>query len=277
MAFKQAPPLKEAGGLKLCELGQVSVVPAGTRIVSQGETPDFFYVIQAGRVQVFRETPDHIRTRLTELGPGAYFGEVALVTGQPCTATVEAMEESTLIKVSKEEFDHLLDHNLHLSRHSIQQLSAWLVSGDRRQEIKVVHPVKLPQTSWFDYFLMLGLSIFIALMVNKKPAQELSSPNPGTVSPPQEELVSPPTISMRGPTGKPAPEVISPNLGATPPPQEKVERRFVASTTGKYYHYPDCQWAKTIPKSKLIVFKSVAEAQKAGYKPCPVCNPHDKN
>jgi len=60
-------------GLKLCQLGQAVSGPAGTRIVSQGEDPEFFYVIQSGRVRVFRETADRIQTNLTELGPGAYF------------------------------------------------------------------------------------------------------------------------------------------------------------------------------------------------------------
>ncbi len=166
MDGKQAPPSEEAGGLNLCELGKVCVVPPGTRIVSQGETPEFFYIIQAGRLQVFRETADHIRTPLTELGPGAYFGEVALVTGQARTASVEALEESQLVKVSKEEFDRLLDHNPQLARHIIQQLSSWLLSGDRRLEQEVVHQVKLRQLSWFDYALMVGLSLFFALIFN---------------------------------------------------------------------------------------------------------------
>src|SRR5208337_929312 len=141
MEGKQVPPSEEAGGLTLCELGKTCVVPAGTRVVSQGETPEFFYIIQSGRLQVFRETADHIRTPLTELGPGAYFGEVALVTGQPRTASVESLEETSLVKVSKEEFD-------------------------RRLEQEVVHQVKLRQISWFDYVLMLGLSLFLALVVN---------------------------------------------------------------------------------------------------------------
>ena len=156
----------EVDGLKLCHLGQEVVVPAGTRIVTQGEAPEFFYVIQSGRVKVFRETEDRIRTDLTELGKGAYFGEVALVTGQPRTASVEALEESRVIKVSKEEFDRLLDHNPQLARHIIHQLSQWLITGDRRLESEVVHQVKLRQISWFDYVLMIGLSIILALVVN---------------------------------------------------------------------------------------------------------------
>jgi putative oxidoreductase len=153
-------------GLKLCQLGLEINVPAGTRIVSQGEAPEFFYVIQSGRVRVFRESVDRIQTNLTELSHGSYFGEVALVTGQARSASVEAMEDSTLIKVSKEEFDRLLDQNPQLARHIIQQLASWLVAGDRRLETEVVHQVKLRQISWFDYVLMLGLSLILSLVVN---------------------------------------------------------------------------------------------------------------
>ncbi len=167
MEPEQKPPAAEGTtGLKLCELGQDMTVPPKGRIVSQGETPEFFYVIQSGRVQVFRETADRIRTALTELGPGAYFGEVALVTGQLRTASVEALVETHLIKVSKEEFDRLLDQNPQLARHIIQQLANWLVAGDRRLETEVVHQVKLREISWFDYMLLGGLSIILALCFN---------------------------------------------------------------------------------------------------------------
>ncbi len=167
MEATEKPEGAEASaGLKLCQLGHEVSVPAGARIVSQGEAPEFFYVIQAGRVRVFRETADRIQTNLTELGPGAYFGEVALVTGQPRSASVEALEDAKLIKVSKEEFDRLLDQNPQLARHIIQQLANWLVAGDRRVEAEVVHQVKLRQLSWFDYVLMMGLSLILSLVVN---------------------------------------------------------------------------------------------------------------
>lgn len=159
-------PGKKADGLILHELGQEVSIPAGTRLVTQGEDPEYFFIIQTGKVKVFRETEDGIRTDLTELGAGAYFGEVALVTGQPRTASVETVEDSQLVKVSKAEFDHLLDHNPQLARHIINQLSQWLITGDRRLESETVHQVKLRQISWFDYLLMIGLSIVLALVVN---------------------------------------------------------------------------------------------------------------
>jgi uncharacterized membrane protein YphA (DoxX/SURF4 family)/rhodanese-related sulfurtransferase len=91
---------------------------------------------------------------------------VALVTGQPRSASVETTEESRLIKVSKEEFDRLLDQNPQLARHIIHQLANWLVSGDSRLEKEVVHQVKLRQISWFDYALMIGLSLILSLVFN---------------------------------------------------------------------------------------------------------------
>jgi len=157
---------KKVDGLILDELGLEMLVPPGTRLVTQGEDPEYFFIIESGKVKVFRETEDGIRTDLTELGPGAYFGEVALVTGQPRTASVETVEESRIVKVSKTEFDHLLDHNPQLARHIINQLSQWLITGDRRLESETVHQVKLRQISWFDYVLMIGLSIVMALVVN---------------------------------------------------------------------------------------------------------------
>ncbi|MBM4293699.1 MAG: cyclic nucleotide-binding domain-containing protein [Deltaproteobacteria bacterium] len=167
MEPKQPPPMGgDNSELQVFELGKEIRVPSGARIVSQGEAPQAFYVIKSGLVKVFRETADGIRTDLTDLGPGSYFGEVALVTGQPRTASVEAVAETFLIEIAKDDFDQVLDQNPQLARHIIKQLASWLVTGDRRLESEVVHQVKLRQISWFDYLLMVGLSIVFALVFN---------------------------------------------------------------------------------------------------------------
>jgi|GEM_PF-174821 len=155
-----------AAGLIIFELGQEKIVPPGTLIVQQGDLADHFYVIQAGKVQVFRQNEEGIRTNLTVLEAGKYFGEIALVTGQPRTASVETIEETRLLEITREEFDHLLDANPGLARSIIKQLTSWLVEGDRRLEQETVHQVKLRQISWFDYALMLGLSLVFALVFN---------------------------------------------------------------------------------------------------------------
>jgi hypothetical protein len=56
-------------------------------------------------------------------------------------------------------------------------------------------------------------------------------------------------------------------------PETEATVKYVGSKTSNKYHYPDCKWAKMISSERLITFKSVEEAQKAGYKPCPTCKP----
>jgi putative oxidoreductase len=152
--------------LKLEQVGREVTVPAGVRVVKQGDPPLHFYAVISGTLKVYRETDDGIRTDLTELGPGDYFGEVALVTGKPRTASVEAVEESVLMEIGKQEFDSVLDQNPKLARQIIHRLSQWLVDGDQRLEKETVHQVKLRQISWFDYLLILGLSLVLALVFN---------------------------------------------------------------------------------------------------------------
>jgi putative oxidoreductase len=158
----QARPKK----LIISEIGTEKTFSKGNIIVRQGDTPENFYVIRKGKVKVFRLTEEGIRTDLTELGEGAYFGELAIVTGQPRSASVEAGEDTVLTEISREEFETLLDDNPPLARQIIKQLSQWLVDGDRRLEKQVVHQVKLRKVSWFDFALIGGLSIILALIFN---------------------------------------------------------------------------------------------------------------
>lgn len=152
--------------LIISEIGVEKTFPQGSIIVRQGDTPDNFYVVRRGKVKVFRLSEEGIRTDLTELGEGAYFGELAIVTGQPRTASVEAAEETVLTEISREEFDKLLDDNPPLARQIIKQLTQWLVEGDKRLETQVVRQVKVRQISWFDFALIATLSIIFALVFN---------------------------------------------------------------------------------------------------------------
>jgi MFS family permease len=72
---------------------------AGQVVVSRGEAGHHFYVIAAGRAIV--EIEDGA-TR--ELGPGDFFGEIALLRDVPRTATVRAIEPLQLYAVERDEF-----------------------------------------------------------------------------------------------------------------------------------------------------------------------------
>ncbi|CAG8436381.1 5954_t:CDS:2, partial [Scutellospora calospora] len=59
-------------------------------IINQGEPGEYFYIIEQGYVSVCKVEEDGVEQQLPSLGPGDYFGELALLNDQPRKATVVA-------------------------------------------------------------------------------------------------------------------------------------------------------------------------------------------
>ncbi len=78
----------------------------GAPIVSAGETGQGFYLILEGRAEVQRGG----RT-IRALGPGDYFGELALLRDQPRSATVVARDPTTCLALTRWDFKGILDAN----------------------------------------------------------------------------------------------------------------------------------------------------------------------
>ena len=75
----------------------------GEIIVRQGEAGDCMYVIQEGTVEVLTETDDH-EVHLRDLGPGDFFGEMALFEKEHRTATIRSKGPSRILTVDKRSF-----------------------------------------------------------------------------------------------------------------------------------------------------------------------------
>lgn len=74
-------------------------VPAGTTLVRQGEKGVGFFLILDGKVEVRRKD-----RRIATLGPGQFFGEMALVGSEPRTADVVTILPSRCLVLSPWEF-----------------------------------------------------------------------------------------------------------------------------------------------------------------------------
>ncbi len=90
----------------LVEKVEVRTFPPGARLITQGETGHSLFVLVDGEVAVLREGPP--RVEITRLKEGAFFGEIALVTKAPRTATVEAVRECQVLEISREVFNELI-------------------------------------------------------------------------------------------------------------------------------------------------------------------------
>ncbi|MGA1212621.1 MAG: cyclic nucleotide-binding domain-containing protein, partial [Solirubrobacterales bacterium] len=89
-------------------------VESGEWLMRKGDPGDALYLVETGRLVVVRgEQPDGTIDEdeieiLRVLGPGATVGELALVTGDPRSASVRASRDSSLLRLSYEDFRDLM-------------------------------------------------------------------------------------------------------------------------------------------------------------------------
>ena len=104
-----AVPLFSALSKKDLQLVAKEIVPvhvaAGTAIVTEGAAGADFFVILDGTARVERHG-----TKVAELGPGGFFGDLALLDRAPRNASVVADSELEVAKLGQRAFDSLLDH-----------------------------------------------------------------------------------------------------------------------------------------------------------------------
>lgn len=73
-------------------------VPAGRVLCEEGRRGDEFFLMKAGEVEV---------SNGARLGRGEYFGEMALVSDQPRSATVTTTQPTTVLVLSRQEFGEI--------------------------------------------------------------------------------------------------------------------------------------------------------------------------
>jgi small-conductance mechanosensitive channel/CRP-like cAMP-binding protein len=88
---------------------------AGEALVRQGDEGRSLFVVRTGDVRVERTDAGSVR-ELARLGPGSFFGEMSLLTGEPRSASVVAATEVEVVVVEKGAFSTLLQDDGHLAR-----------------------------------------------------------------------------------------------------------------------------------------------------------------
>ena len=87
-----------AGSVRIRKFG------AGETLMRQGEIGDTFYIIRHGVVDVTTNGADGNQVHIAELIRQAFFGEVALMTGEPRNATIRARTDVEVLEMSRSGF-----------------------------------------------------------------------------------------------------------------------------------------------------------------------------
>jgi CRP-like cAMP-binding protein len=104
-------------------------LPAGETIFRQGEKSRIMYIIQEGKVRIYREAQGMERT-LAVLGPGEFFGEMAMFNNRPRSATAVALSDLLLLAFDKTAFEKLVFNNFGIALHIIRTLAHRLQQAD---------------------------------------------------------------------------------------------------------------------------------------------------
>ena len=105
----------------------------GDVVYRQGDIADALYCVLSGRLKVFI-TGQGADQDLEYLKRGKYFGIISLLTNEPHSVTVQAVNDSILLKIPRQDFDILLKRIPALAIHFSQTLSRRLKSKDARQK-----------------------------------------------------------------------------------------------------------------------------------------------
>jgi len=221
------------------------VLAPGIVVFRQDDPADSFYIIRSGKVRVFHTDSDGLETELSTLGPEESFGEMALLTGEARSATVETLEETHLMVLSKEQFERILKDFPEITLAFLKQMSGWILKKDMIIENDVRQHNLPPRVSWLDFLSIIALSVLLALVFNQS--------NPSGIS------LFPKSVQSKAIT------VISPAEAMAE--MKKADALFVDAGPEGFYQRRHIQGAISVPLSFFdilyeVTFSEVGKAKK---------------
>jgi CRP-like cAMP-binding protein len=107
--------------------------PVGTVVFKEGDTGNEMYVIQSGKVNITKKARE-VEKVLVTLGPGAFFGEMAIINQKPRSASAVVLEEARLLVIGPKTFDAMIRGNSEIAVRMIKILAQRLQEADEQIE-----------------------------------------------------------------------------------------------------------------------------------------------
>ncbi len=115
---------------------RLTQLAAGEALFRDGDPGDAMYVVQSGRMRVFSEVGGREQT-LATMGPGEFFGEMALLTGKPRNVTAVAVEPSQVVVIDGKTFGAMVTKNAEIAVRLIRRLAARLEAATAQIDVLI--------------------------------------------------------------------------------------------------------------------------------------------
>ncbi len=105
----------------------------GVELFREGDLGKEMYVIQAGQVAISKRVRDTEKI-LAILGPGEFFGEMAIISNKPRTATATVAETARCLVIDPKTFEAMVRGNAEIAIRMIKKLADRLQDADQQIE-----------------------------------------------------------------------------------------------------------------------------------------------
>jgi CRP/FNR family cyclic AMP-dependent transcriptional regulator len=139
--------LDDEAAKNLCELLETLDCEAQKVLFRAGDAGDAMYLIERGKVRISVQATDGRELTLTELGRGDFFGEMALLAGQPRSASVAVAEEARLAVLSREHFLSFMRRNPNVALEMLTALANRLRHTDELLRHSVTRNVNVEEAA----------------------------------------------------------------------------------------------------------------------------------
>ena len=104
-------------------------VKAGDLVFREGEAGRTMFVVRSGRVRITRQVRGRTKT-FAVLGPGEFFGEMAIINDKPRSASAEVMEDGQLIELDANLVEKMVVDEAEIALRMVQKLTRRLAEAD---------------------------------------------------------------------------------------------------------------------------------------------------
>lgn len=105
----------------------------GEILLKAGESDDSLNIMVSGQVEVINESSFGFTKRIATIGEGSVFGELAFFDGQPRSASIRAITEGQLLRLSRKGFDQIAAWNPSLAQQFLFDLGRILAYRFRNE------------------------------------------------------------------------------------------------------------------------------------------------
>jgi len=104
----------------------------GERVVQEGDPGEDLYLVMEGELEVWRGFEGKAATRLNDLGPGSYFGEMSILDNKPRSASVVTRSRSRLLVLEGERLRDLILEQPEIAFEMFRVLTARVRAAEAR-------------------------------------------------------------------------------------------------------------------------------------------------